>query len=495
MIIFLLLVYTDNMQRYFDIDSGDYLPNQTLEDYYWTEFKEDANTPAGAVRYSISTTNTNAKMRLGKAYLEVQCNISKDNGTAFTGAGGFEPHLAPINSAWHLFSGVRAILGSQQIYNSKYTGKEHLMRHLVKYNKEYAKTVGSQVIFYPDTAGDEHLAASVTDVLLATAVEEAGMYKSQLGDGLNVQNAANNGTTVAVIGLRDNPDYNSGFKKRVDQFVVNGALKTVTLWLPLSEVLTFFEDYDRVMTGLRFELELDKNEAYTDILFGDARAAVTTATPKINITSLSLWVPTVKESVSIAPELTEKFLSSSRTIMYRHVNSYRSNLFTHGDGVPGSWNVTTETAKPLKAYVGFQFADRATNYKLNSGQFDSLFSDIWLNINSEIIPRDTHKSVLNANGSVGKFSRILQDIYRAGDKDLDDEESSIINYQNWAKIYPIVVFDLEQLGESLFKKSVAHIELNWVKRGAGDYRVFLILETERAMKIDYAQNRANIMWK
>ena len=483
------------MQSYFDIDSSDYVPNQTLEDYYWAEFKEESGGTnlTNSTRFRLATTNLNAKMRLGKAMLEVQCNVAKADGTSFAENGGLKPRVAPINSAWHMFNGVRATLGTQAIYNSKYPGKEHLIRHLIKYSKEYAKTVGSQNIFYPDTAGDAHDAATVTEVAFATAAAEKGMYQKVVSEGLNVRDAAGTGVSLVTSTSKDNPNYNSGFKKRVDQFVTAGSLKTVSLWLPLSELITFFEDYDRLMTGVRFELELDKNTNYKEALFGHEEANRTSTDPIFNITKLSLWVPIIKEAIEIKPMLTEKFLNSSRSISYRHINSYVSSIRTEGDGAEGSWNITTETAKPLKAYVAYQYADRGANYKFNSAQFDALYSDIWLDVNSEIIPRDTHKGVLATDND--KFSRILQDIYQAGDKDLDSDDSSIITHQNWKKIYPITVFNLEQLGESLFKKSVAHINLHWKKAGADNYRIIFILETERAMKISYGQNKADLMWK
>lgn len=550
-----------SIPNYFDIDRGDYAPNTSLEDYYWVEYKADGRDNLENDRtYAVRTKDTNAYMRLGQAFLEVKVRLTKENGAALVSDSEYDPLIAPINSAWHFFSSVRATLANQLIYNSKYAGKEHLIRHLIHYDKEYAKSIASQLVFYPETASDgglfnwdeadpdNRIPPRVRQILPANGsaansnlgASETGMHKKHLYRKRTVRNHDGTGQTQAVGEVKDNPFYNKGFMQRVKQFVKAGQdSKYVTLWLPISEVITFFQDYDKIFHGLDFVLELQKNESYAEVLFGDllthneertgdrtlSGAGVTTTSmkPKFMIKSLSLWVPQLKPSLRVLADIEEKYLNSSQMIMYRHVNGYPSQPYTTQGGSRAAWNVTTETAKPLRAYVAFQLQERSKSYELNAGQFDLLFSQVYLKVNGEFIPRDYLDIEFDPTTGTSKFSRALQDIYKVGGKGLVPDDSCIINFENWVTTYPILAFDLEQFGESLFKNSIAHIELEWIKRdptyvedaGGPDYSleetgltkeqntvmankpyiVWLILETERAIQLTYKDKRATVLWK
>ena len=510
-----------SIPRYFDIDSSDYVPNEVLREFEWYPYNEDSNNVEGSTRYSIQTKNKSAMMRLSKARLEVKCQLVTDANPG--AAPDSTKKIAPINSAWHLFSNVRALLNNQEIYNSPYTGKEHLIRHLVHYDKEYAKTVGSQVVFYPDTASDGHEYTAGADPIVAghrslpgvlgavgTAGELSGMHNR-----FNLGKSATNTITTA----EDNPNYNSGFKERIRQFIESegndGAnppvaadvISPVTLWLPLSEVIPFFADYDRLMTGVTFQLILNKNTTHESYLFGDGTdGAGATERYRIDITGLKLWVPEIEPSREIEPQIIEKFLSSSRMITYRDVVGYKSPTYT-GGGRAGtqSWNVATTVSKPLKAYVAFQYVNRETQYVLNGGEFDLLYNTIGLRVNGQYLPNTQIDIEADEPTKKFNFARVLQEIHRAGGKDIDSDDSAIITHQNWRDIYPIVVFDLEDRGEGLFKQNLAHIVLEWTKRNTkanggaganlGDYCVYMILETERGLKLDYTQSRLNVLFK
>ena len=504
-----------SIPRYFDIDSSDYVPNQSIQEFEWYPYNEDSNNVVGSTRYSIQTKNKGAMMRLAQARLEVKCRLVTAAGAAPTSATNANIHedpdtlIAPINSAWHLFSNVRALLNNQEIYNSPYTGKEHLIRHLVHYDKEYAKTVGSQVIFYPDTATDNHEYANANPIIAGFKAENgkirdvgtAGSITGSLNKFLLGKAGANTVTTA-----RDNPDFNSGYLKRYKLFNTRERIKDVTLWLPISEVIPFFADYDRLMTGVTFQLILNKNTNHQSYLYGDRNGEDL----KIDIRDIKLWVPEIKPSIEVAPELTEKFMSSSRSIIYRDVVGYRSPTYAGGGTGSRSWNVATTISKPLKAYVAFQFINRDSQYALNGGEFEMLFKTIGIRVNGQYLPNT--KLDVNPDEATGSYDngRILQEIHRAGGKDIDSDDSAIITKDNWPKIYPIVVFDLEDKAEGLFKNNLAHVVLEWTEHeskdqagaspapplaGLGDYHVYMILETERGLKLDYAQSRLNVLFK
>jgi len=487
-----------SVPRYFDIDSSDYMPNEAIEEFEWYPYDEDSNNVKDSTRYSIQTKNKNAMMRLSQARLEVKCDLVNAAGAAPEAASA----LAPINSAWHLFSNVRALLNNQEIYNSPYTGKEHLIRHLVHYDKEYAKTVGSQVLFYPDTASDDHQytdATPIADGFKALPTATGATQVTQVSPVLNKIALTKVGNEVTV--LSNNPDYNSGHEKRYKLFNKDGGIKTVTLWLPISEVIPFFADYDRLMTGVTFQMIINKNTNHESYLYG-YRAG---SDHRINITKIRLWVPEIKPSKIIEPQILEKFLSSSRTITYRDVVGYRSPVYNGGGTGQLNWNVATTISKPLKAYVAFQFINRDTQYALNGGEFELLYNTIGLRVNGKYLPN----TKLEVNGDEGTSTydnaRIIQEIHRAGGKDIDSDDSAIISHQNWSNIYPIVVFDLEDKAEGLFKNNLAHIVLEWTQyqskvnseNGAnlGNYYVYMILETERGLKLDYTQSRLNVLFK
>jgi len=498
-----------SVPRYFDIDSSDYMSNEAIEEFEWYPYNEDSNNVKGSTRYSIQTKNKNAMMRLSQARLEVKCKLVTDANPG--AAPDAATKIAPINSAWHLFSNVRALLNNQEIYNSPYTGKEHLIRHLVHYDKDYAKTVGSQVVFYPDTATDNHQYSNANPIVggfkalenspqgnTAGTIFETGILKK-------TRSRKSNGADT-IVEVFNNPDYNSGQVSRYKLFNKSGQIKEVTLWLPISEVIPFFADYDRLMTGVTFQLILNKNTTHTSYLFGNRNGEDI----QINITDLKLWVPEIKPSKIIEPQILEKFLSSSRTITYRDVVGYKSPSYSAPGAGTKSWNVATTISKPLKAYVAFQFINRDQQYALNSGEFEMLFSTIGLRVNGQYLPNT--KIDVNPDEATGSYDngRILQEIHRAGGKDIDSDDSAIINHQNWAKIYPLVVFDLEDKAEGLFKNNLAHVVLEWTEHaskansgappdpplaGFGDYYVYMILETERGIKLDYTQSRLNVLFK
>jgi len=501
---------------YYQIDSSNYMKNYHTKGIEWAEIREENNMADGNELHFISR-NLDAYYRYSQAKLQVEFQVTDNAGAALAVNGTQLPRVAPVCDAWKaLFRRGDLRLGEKGNKTAEVDniGMIHYIYSLANYSKEYAESIGSQYLFDVDTASDQHVTATVNDggssigdIADQTVVTETGMYRPILKRYKNNSGAdATLGTNGFIVeNVYDNPNYNEGFKKRVDKSINlaadgTGALRTQTVYLPLAEVFPFLMDYDRVMRGCKLELHLWRDKNFASVLFGNtAQLAAAGQAAQIRIIRVSLWVPRYYPSLSLEKSLTSALASNKKiTVKYRHHHLYTQN-YAEGINTDHSYNQLLSAYRPLKIYIAMQYQNRNTTRGVNSGQFDLVVQSIDIDINQKKYPYRPYEITYTGNAGavqVFNYQRVVDDLHRATGKMFDIEDSSIITYENWPTLFPIFVFDLENFEDRLFETN-ANITVNFRTNSApanpGDaFTMYMLVESEREASISYADNKFTI---
>jgi hypothetical protein len=355
---------------------------------------------AGEIRINIESQDLFCHP--AESYLLFEGRLVKADGTAYANADA----VAIVNNGlMHLFSQISYSLSNQDIETVFHPGQATTMLGLLKYPDDFAKAQGLNQLWCKDTA--------------ATAV------------------------------MADN----AGFATRQAYLVQKPRTKgTFSFIVPLSHILGFCEDYDKIVYGFKHTLTLVR-KSDDDAIFRLAAADA----GKVSLGKISWFMPHVTPADMARMTLYKTIESkTSVPVAYR---ARQCDTITVSQSTTFSWPLSVKTApeKPRWIVVGFQ-TDRGGDQEHNPSIFDHCnLKNMYVMMNQERYPAvDYDLSFPNQ-----KFSRAYRDAASFSAKFYGMDQlitQSNITPADYKDLFPLMVFDVSKQSERL-KSSVVDIQI------------------------------------
>lgn len=380
---------------------------------------------------------SNSFISLADSYLEVAftINAQADKNTL-------------VNHVGSLFRRISMKINGTTIEQVENLNHVLLVKSMISFSDDYAKSSGSNMFYYHDTGVDFTDAAG--GVLLGGADSDLVL--------VNPANVANDATLMLA---RENPAYNSGFVKRL----ARSKAGQVSCRVPLNELLSFCS-VDKVLYNQEVEIELVKAPA-SEALFGSHAAGT------VVVNTCNLWVN--KRILDRESELT--FLAKIAAGL-----DYDFEFLAHQAYLTGvlaqnttTVRITTQSQKLISAFVMLvPSAYTQTDSKTRS--MDNLTSAEML-LNNERYPI---REYTNLDSDVGK-SRTYQELIQmltGGDK----QSGISLTFDEYSRS-TIIPFNFNSQKNFTGSPSVVELKVN---TSAADTRAIVVLLSEKTVRVSYA---------
>ena len=376
------------------------MKDESIESYETHEYEPITGTNlnnTADIRINIETQDLFTHP--SESYLVVEGRLTKDDGTLYANAD----IIALTNNAiMHLFSNIKYQLSGQEIETLNNPGQASTMLGLLKYPDDFSKSVGLNQLWYKDT------------------------------------------TTTADLD-------NNGFRIRHTYIIESPVPKgTFSFRIPLKHIFGFFEDYDKIIYGMKQTLTLTRKPD-ADAIFKDATAA----DGKITLDRVSWFMPHVMPADAEKLQLYKLIQAKvALPVAYRmrQCDSISVNQTTNFD-----WRLAVKASpeKPRYIIVGFQ-TNKNGDQEQNTSIFDNVdVSNMYVSLNSLRYPAVDY----NISFPKQQFSRMYGDAsaFRSKFYHLDELISNPnITPSDYKTLYPLFVFDVSKQSERL-KNSITDI--------------------------------------
>ena len=202
--------------------------------------------------------------------------------------------------------------------------------------------------------------------------------------------------------------------------------------LPLKKMLSFFQDYRKIIIFSRLELILIRAKSDVDCIIEQVNAN----SVNIEITKISWKMPHLEINEMLKLKIM-KILESGRSIQM----AFRSHEYYENPSVVGhtsfNWVVKTSVEKPIFVVVGFQ-TNRRENKALDPSFFDTCkVRNVRLFLNSQQFPYENFE----VNFDQDNYSVLYRAFLNFRKKYLNTDSASTINFNYYATHCPLVVFN------------------------------------------------------
>ncbi len=373
-----------------------------------------------------------------EAYLQISGKLVKNDGTNYADTDVvalinngvmslFQNYVYQING-----QEVEAIYGHGDVSST--------ILGLVRYSDDYARTMGSLFFWNKDTSGG---VASITDA-------------------------------------------KSGFYARHKLLFKNGNTGFFEVCIPLSHIFGFCRDIKKVFYGVKHEILLQRRATDDEAIHRLAAAGG----GKIDITKLSLWMPTVTPSLEMRNALEKWILSRSAITLYWQATQIDS--IENQTATDFIWKLGVRSGKerPRHIFIAFQLSDRRNSQEQNPHVFDPLnINTIDIKLNAVKIPQ----SDILINFDERQYNRVFKMLSDYKGRDQDVNTGHQIDAESFRTHYPIYHFDLEKQSERL-KDSISDIYVHARFTGTpANYRAYAVVQSDRTMLLSGDGSKMNIV--
>ena len=335
------------------------------------------------------------------------------------------------------------------------------IKNLLEYNPSYAKSVGTNEFFFPDTT--RH-------------ADEIKYTKRRV---LHRQNAADNADEADLMLDNVNANYKKGFDARK---LLLGASAEVDCEIPLNRYSFFEALQDKLLPNTKIDLNIefddDKNLNWRQ---GDADAAGTSY--RLIIRRLQLFVPRLVFNSEGQKLYMEDYLKPYKWT-YLEETVFTSNLSTQNSG---HFRMTNGITKPGHVFVFFINNANINNQLQNS----FLYNTFSVSTNTRMLTR-CHLEVGNGNEyprlhykPTEDPSRVFRDVMKYVNANNDLQGGTLLTISNFKTLFPFIYFDLTKqkmdIKDGVTKLSF-HCELSGAT--ATDYIIYGIVLSEQEAEIE-----------
>jgi len=440
--------------------------------------------------------------------------------------------VALTNGGWHIFRDLQINLNGKMIDRIDLPGKVQVMKAYAQDANSFDDSTCDNSWFYPEKASRTDYTTFAGAARQTTKILGAAQPLKFSGTATN--------RSYALDAF-----YSESFRRRYLRHCGDtGAPRAgeeIELWLKLSDVSGFCAHIDKVVRGVSFEVVLNRDTDWNRIIHRantDGSAAISAAAPLPNaaagadcrlvVNEVSLWMPRLVPSQSIASALEAQLAASAQTkYMFENATCYQSETYAAQNGSRNiRWKIVSEAHRPVLALIGFQ-----NEYKYSQQQDvrncmatlaagdeystiagtalpqhgianKSIFSrlgditQVEVRVNQRIMPSESYRITFADESPV----RAFHDFRRAFNKD-DPRVSTVMSWETYRES-PIFAIDLSMIGDENIYGGVKtnDIELRATVISAddveddynfksGDFQAYCVLFTEVEMKVDAVNGR------
>lgn len=218
--------------------------------------------------------------------------------------------------------------------------------------------------------------------------------------------------------------------------------------VPLKRLFPFLNAYEKVLRGIEIRIELEKNNGnMSEIIMMDENAV--TDGIKLQYKELTMWVPIVVGAPSTEAMVISEITSKNETLVrytewgnYRRQNPISSEI---------TWLIDNISEVPKTVYVMCQLASQldnisiAGNANVNPATFQHLnLVRAELRINGHVFPKMPYQILFDESTATqcDDYTRLFFEWLRVNYKEAEFDNGSLITYDTFKSIYPIITFNL-----------------------------------------------------
>ena len=233
-------------------------------------------------------------------------------------------NIGTVNASHSLIKQIQVRAEGAIVYDCDYANHCVNIKNLLEYNPSYAKSVGTNEYYFPDTSG------------------KAELNKYTIA---KVRNGAGNAEIDGVVGVKE--DYNKGFAARK---VLLGTSAEVNCEIPLNRY-SFFEGLqDKLLPNVKIELQIvmenDKNLIWRGKLAPPDAAGTSY---RLIVTRLQLFVPRIIFNSEGQKLYLENYLKPQKWT-YLTETTYNQDMRTQRTG---NFKLTNGIVKPRHVFIFF----------------------------------------------------------------------------------------------------------------------------------------------
>ncbi len=443
-------------ENYFDIDDS-------IESFEYREYEPDKplETEATSGEINISANAQDAFIYPAKSYLLVKGRLASTTNVAFDNASS----IALTNNAIpYLFKEIFYKIGTTTVESTMHPGHVSTMRGLLSYGDDF--TNGASMCWIRDTD---------------RSVNEPAVRNYLTNEGFKLRKSL----------IMDKPHTSGNFS-----FVV-----------PLKHLLGFFQDYRRVMYGVKHTLTfvragndfaIHKRGAVAAIGgAGDAghRAAVEAFRDGKIILNKFSWiiphvVPNLKSNLSITKIIESKI---KIPIAFR---AYRCDTLSLPERTTSSWRLAAQSGSEKPRWILITFQTVANNDQtVNHSVFDHCnVKNVYCTINTERYPF----SDMNTNFQECDVAQVYKNMtdFKEQFYGVSEYESGCgINLDQFINLYPIFVIDLRHQSERL-KNTMQDIQIRmeFNQNPPANTTAYAVLISDKLMSLESDGNRFHVVY-
>ena len=369
--------------------------------------------------------------------------------------------IGTVNGSNSLIKKIQVRAEGREVYDCDYANHCVNIKNLLEYNPSYAKSVGTNEYYFPDTSRSA----------------DSSKYTRRIVS--HRRNVANNADDPALIIDDVNANYNKGFAARK---VLLGASAEVNCEIPLNRYSFFEELQDKLLPNVRIELQIEmENDKNLIWRTGAADAAGTTY--RLIVTRLQLYLPRMIFNSEGQKLYLEKYLKPHKW-SYLTETTYNQDMRTQRTG---NFRLTNDILKPRHVFIFF----------INNTNLDNQLSNPFLynTFSVSTNPRTLDQCYLEVgNGNEYPHlkyeptldpSRVFRDVMKYVNANNDLQGGTLLNISNFKNLYPLVYFDLTKQRTDL-KDGNTKLSFHYTLSGttATDYTIYGIALSEKGAEID-----------
>ena len=373
-------------------------------------------------------------------------------------------HIGMVNGSNTLIKKLSVVANGRQVYDCDYANHCVNVKNLLEYNPSYAKSVGTNEFFFPDT----------------TRHADEKKYTRRTVE--HRQNVAGNADDRGLMLDDVNVNYNKGFAARK---ALLGTSALVNCEIPLNRYSFFEELQDKLLPNMKIdlniELENDKNMIWRG---GDNPPADAAGTSYLYVVErLQLFVPRLVFNSEGQKLYMENYLTPYKWT-YLKETVFTNNLTTQNSGY---FRITNGISKPRHVFVFFignanldnqlqnPFLYNTFSISTNPRTLDRCYLEVG---NGNEYPRVHYKPTEDP-------SRVFRDVMKYVNANNDLQGGRLLTITNFKELYPFIYFDLTKQKMDI-KDGVTKLAFHYELSGATatDYIIYGIVLSEQEAEIE-----------
>ena len=237
-----------------------------LEQPLYVNLNNGENQNRGTMKIVADNTGETTPFDWYNARLSVDFKVTKladDAALTLTDSNGM------VNGSNTLIKKLSVTANGRQVYDCDYANHCVNIKNLLEYKPSYAKSVGTNEFYFPDTS------------------RRADERKYSTREVQHEQNDAANGYEERDMLEGDNRHYNKGFYSRK---LLLGTSDKVNCEIPLNRYSFFEELQDKLLPNMKIDLNIEF-DSDKNLIWGREHADAPDRSYRLIITRLQLFVP------------------------------------------------------------------------------------------------------------------------------------------------------------------------------------------------------------